>query len=155
MEQFTNLPPIKWSMRHPRIAAWAVLAIGMVLFLVIEARNVGLQAGNWIALIIATVLVAGACIWIISWEDGDESEPDPNIKTKTGEIPKVVIPSDTTSQADLHQPMMTSNDEERVRNLATDAHAQSDDAGAEPAESSGGSGDSSADSGGSDASSSD
>ena len=29
---------------------------------------------KWIALIVATVLVAGACIWIVSWEDTDEPE---------------------------------------------------------------------------------
>jgi hypothetical protein len=46
----------------------------MVLLLVYEGRDVGLLATQWLALIIATVLVAGACIWIISWEDeADES----------------------------------------------------------------------------------
>jgi K+ transporter len=86
-----NLPPVKWALRHPRIAAWIVLSVGMVALLLIEARDVGLQTGNWIALIIATILVAGACIWIVSWEDGDESQPSPNIKTKTDEVPMVKI----------------------------------------------------------------
>lgn len=110
MEQWTKFPPVKWSMRHPRIAAWAVLAFGMVTFLVIEARDVGLQAGNWIALIVATILVAGACIWIVSWEDGDETEPDPNVKVKTGEIPQVILPT------------QTSTEEEHVHDSAIDAH---------------------------------
>lgn len=91
MEQVNNFPPVKWALRHPRLAAWAVLSIGMVALLVIEARDVGLQAGNWIALIIATVLVAGACIWIVSWDDGDETQPSPDIKTKTEEMPAVKI----------------------------------------------------------------
>jgi hypothetical protein len=70
MEKF---PPVQWAARHPRLAAWIVLAVGMVALLVNEAREVGLQPSQWIALIVATVLVAGLCIWIISWEDEDET----------------------------------------------------------------------------------
>ena len=98
MEQVNNFPPIKWALRHPRLAAWVVLSVGMVALLVIEARDVGLQAGNWIALIIATVLVAGACIWIVSWDDGDETQPSPDIKTKTEEMPAVKIDSAEKSE---------------------------------------------------------
>jgi K+ transporter len=60
-------------LRHPRLAAWAVLSLGMVAILIFEARDVGLQAGQWAAMIVATVLVAGACIWIVSWEEGDDA----------------------------------------------------------------------------------
>ena len=67
-----NNPAVKWVLRHPRISAWVVLASGMVALLVHEARNVGLLPSQWLALIVATVLVAGACIWIISWEDKDD-----------------------------------------------------------------------------------
>jgi len=74
METLRNLPPVRWASVHPRLAAWIVLALGMVILLVIEARDVGLLPGQWIALIVATVLVAGACIWIVSWEDKDEPE---------------------------------------------------------------------------------
>lgn len=74
MESLKSLPPVRWAMVHPRVAAWIVLALGMVILLVIEARSVGLLAGQWVALIVATVLVAGACIWIVSWEDKDEPE---------------------------------------------------------------------------------
>lgn len=59
---------------HPRLAAWFVLAVGMVIILVISARDVGLLPGQWAALIIATILVAGLCVWIIGWEDEDEGE---------------------------------------------------------------------------------
>ena len=75
MQSLENIPPIKWAFTHPRIAAWVVLSVGMVVLLVIEARDVGLTAFNWVSLIVMTVLVAGACIWIVSWEDEDESEP--------------------------------------------------------------------------------
>ena len=82
-----NNPLIDWASRHPRIAAWVVLALGMVILLVYEGRDVGLLATQWLALIITTVLVAGACIWIISWEDEAEtsdeetaSEPDNSSK---------------------------------------------------------------------------
>lgn len=61
-------------MVHPRVAAWVVLSVGMIVLLVIEARNVGLLPGQWVALMAACVLVAGACVWIISWEDEDEGE---------------------------------------------------------------------------------
>lgn len=72
-------------MVHPRVAAWIVLALGMVILLAIEARDVGLSVMNWIALIVATVLVAGACIWIVSWEDNDEPE---EAAVKAVEAPK-------------------------------------------------------------------
>lgn len=75
MTQLQNFPPVRWMMRHPRLAAWIILSVGMVVLLVVEARDVGLLVTQWIALIVATVLVAGACIWIISWEDKDE-EPE-------------------------------------------------------------------------------
>lgn len=60
--------------RHPNLTMWAVLALGMVIILVYEARDVGLQGSQWFWLILVTILVAGACIWIISWGD-DEEEP--------------------------------------------------------------------------------
>jgi hypothetical protein len=48
----------------------------MVILLAISARDVGLLASQWAALLIAAVLVAGACVWIISWEDEDEIDED-------------------------------------------------------------------------------
>ena len=74
MQTLRKLPPVRWASVHPRLAAWIVLALGMVILLVIEARDVGLLPGQWIALIVATVLVAGACIWIVSWEDSDDPD---------------------------------------------------------------------------------
>ncbi|MFO7323638.1 MAG: hypothetical protein DIU68_018060 [Chloroflexota bacterium] len=71
-----KLPVISWAVGHPRIAAWIVLSLGMIILLVIEAREVGLLATQWLALIVACVLVAGACVWIISWEGDDETDDD-------------------------------------------------------------------------------
>jgi hypothetical protein len=82
---------IRSIIKNPRISAWVVLSLGMIILLVIEAHDVGLTLGNWIALIIATILVAGACIWIVSWEDVDESD---GIPTSEGETP--LPPSDVT-----------------------------------------------------------
>ncbi|MCY4146884.1 MAG: hypothetical protein OXE95_08120 [Chloroflexi bacterium] len=74
MRQLTENSAIRWMMAHPRFSAWVVLAAGMVALLVNEARNVGLLPSQWVALIVATILVAGACVWIISWEDKDNPE---------------------------------------------------------------------------------
>jgi len=60
--------------QHPRLTAWLVLAIGMVVILVWSARDVGLLPGQWAALIVATIGLAGLCVWIIGWEDEEEEE---------------------------------------------------------------------------------
>ena len=62
-----------WIKQHPNLTAWLVLAVGMVAILVFEARQVGLTGSQWFWLITVTILVAGACIWIISWGDDDET----------------------------------------------------------------------------------
>ena len=66
LKQFIN--------QHPRLTAWLVLAVGMVIILVWSARDVGLLPGQWAALITATIGLAGLCVWIIGWEDEDEEE---------------------------------------------------------------------------------
>ncbi len=71
-----NLPVIGWASQHPRIAAWLVLSIGIVAMVMIEGRDVGLLPGQWVAIIVASVLVSGACIWIVSWEDDNEEEAE-------------------------------------------------------------------------------
>lgn len=62
-----------WVKKHPNLTAWIILALGMVLLLLYEARDVGLQTSQWFWLIVVTILVAGAAIWIISWGDDGES----------------------------------------------------------------------------------
>jgi hypothetical protein len=44
----------------------------MVIILILAAREVGFQPGQWAALVVATILLAGLCVWIISWEDRDD-----------------------------------------------------------------------------------
>ncbi len=59
---------------HPQIASWIVLAIGMVLILVWSAQDVGFTGSQWVALVITTILLAGACVWIIGWEDDEDDD---------------------------------------------------------------------------------
>ncbi len=55
-------------LRHPILAAWAVLAVGMVAMLLYAAKDVVLLPSQIAALMVATVLLAGACVWILTWE---------------------------------------------------------------------------------------
>ena len=59
---------------HPRITAWIALAVGMVVILVWSAKDVGLLPTQMLALVIATILLAGLCVWIIGWEDNEEEK---------------------------------------------------------------------------------
>lgn len=64
--------------RHPYLTAWAVLAVGMVAILLWASRHVDLLLHQRGFLVLVTILLAGACVWIISWEEdgGEEDEPD-------------------------------------------------------------------------------
>ena len=46
----------------------------MVFFVALAAQDVGLTAGQWFWLVVLNVLVAGACIWIITWGDDDDED---------------------------------------------------------------------------------
>ncbi len=59
---------------HPNLVSWLVLSIGMIIILIWSARHVGFTPTQWLALIVATVVLAGLSVWIISWEDEDEGE---------------------------------------------------------------------------------
>lgn len=74
MEFLKSFPLTRWAYHHPRVAGWLVLSLGMVILFAVEARDAGLLVTQWAALIIATVLVAGLCVWIISWEDNNQNE---------------------------------------------------------------------------------
>ncbi|MDO8670664.1 MAG: hypothetical protein Q7O66_04450 [Dehalococcoidia bacterium] len=54
--------------RHPRLTAWLILAIGMVAMLGYSAKDVGLLPTQMAALVVATIGLAGLCVWIINWE---------------------------------------------------------------------------------------
>lgn len=61
---------------HPNLVSWFVLSVGMIVILIWSARHVGFTPTQWLALIVATVALAGLSVWIISWEDEDEGEDD-------------------------------------------------------------------------------
>jgi len=63
----------KFANEHPVLTSWVVLAIGMVIILIWSAKDVGFTPTQWLALIITTILLAGASVWIIGWGD-DEDE---------------------------------------------------------------------------------
>jgi len=63
-----------FARNHPQITAWIALAIGMVIILVWSAKDVGFTGSQWAALIVTTILLAGACVWIIGWGDDDEAD---------------------------------------------------------------------------------
>ena len=65
-----------FAKNHPQIVAWIVLAIGMVIILAWSAKDVGFTAGQWAALVVTTILLAGACVWIIGWGDDEEEEAE-------------------------------------------------------------------------------
>ncbi|MFQ5592899.1 MAG: hypothetical protein ACE5HA_01990 [Anaerolineae bacterium] len=62
----------EFAQDHPYLTAWGALAVGMVAILFWAARDAGLLPSQMAALVIATILLAGACVWIISWEDNEE-----------------------------------------------------------------------------------
>jgi K+ transporter len=65
-----------WVCHHPQLTAWIALAVGMVAILIWAAKDVGLEAGQWAALIVATILLAGLCVWIIGWNGTSAEEED-------------------------------------------------------------------------------
>jgi hypothetical protein len=71
-----------FASQHPRLTAWLVLAIGMVVILLWASKDVGLLPTQLGALVVATILLAGLCVWIIGWEDGDDAEPTPSSNQK-------------------------------------------------------------------------
>jgi hypothetical protein len=78
----------KFAVNHPQITSWIVLAIGMVIILIWSARDVGFTAGQWAALVVTTILLAGACVWIIGWED-DECDEQAEADTEKSETQEV------------------------------------------------------------------
>jgi len=54
--------------KHPRLASWLVLSVGMVMMLLLAAQDKGLEPVQLVCMSLATVGLAGACAWIISWE---------------------------------------------------------------------------------------
>lgn len=67
-EENRGMPIRGFLNAHPRLVAWLVLAIGMVAILLWAAKDVDLLPGQRAALVVTTVLLAGACVWIIGLE---------------------------------------------------------------------------------------
>ena len=59
-----------WYARRPFVTSWALLAVGMVLAVAVFGRDVGLTAGQHIALAGVTIPLAWLCTWISFLEDG-------------------------------------------------------------------------------------
>ncbi len=65
----------EFAERHPRLSSWILLGTGMVIMLLIASRDVGLQSTQLATMIVATIVLAGLCVWIINWgEEGDLEE---------------------------------------------------------------------------------
>lgn len=90
-------PAVRWLEAHPRISAWIVLALGMNIIFVISGRDVGLLPSQWAWLLTAMTLVAGLCIWIISWED--EPEKDEAVPQQAAQSPAPPAPEEPSSEA--------------------------------------------------------
>ncbi len=58
---------------HPQLTSWIVLAVGMVIILIWSAKDVGFTPMQWLALIVTTILLAGASVWIIGWGDDEDN----------------------------------------------------------------------------------
>jgi hypothetical protein len=54
--------------RHPYLAAFALLAIAMQGVLYAATRSVSLMPAQYGAVACATILLAGLCVWILTWE---------------------------------------------------------------------------------------
>ena len=59
---------LKWAENHPRLAQWIVLALGMVVLLLWASNHVDLLWTQRLALVLATIGLAGLCVRIIHWE---------------------------------------------------------------------------------------
>ncbi len=89
----------KFAGKHPQIVSWVVLAVGMVIILVWSARDVGFTGGQWTALIITTIILAGVSVWIIGWEEDEpEAEQDKTVPPEAVP-PPAARPDDSESQA--------------------------------------------------------
>jgi len=62
-----NIVKRLWD-NYPTLTNWLILAVGMLIILYFGARHVGFDLQQWTALAIATIVLAGLCSWIISWE---------------------------------------------------------------------------------------
>jgi hypothetical protein len=86
---------LAWAKAHPRLTAWIVLGLGMNAIVVYEAWAVNLLPTQWVALVVATTLVAGLCVWIIGWED---DAPDDAANSAPKNTPPAPAPDKPSAQ---------------------------------------------------------
>lgn len=54
--------------QHPAIVEFVLLAVAMVAILLWAARDVNLLPTQLATMVVATVVLAGLCVWILHWE---------------------------------------------------------------------------------------
>ena len=54
--------------KHPYLAVSVLLATGMEGVFYFASRNVALAPAQYAAVAVATAMLAGLCVWIITWE---------------------------------------------------------------------------------------
>ena len=54
---------------HPRLMAWLLLAIGMLIIFLITSANVPFTPVQRLAAAGAIVVLASLCVWIVFWEE--------------------------------------------------------------------------------------
>lgn len=70
--------------RHPDLSTWGFLSLAFLAALAWSAREVDLAARQWATLTGASVLTAGLCAWILSWEQEDDESEDGPIADSSG-----------------------------------------------------------------------
>ena len=53
---------------HPRMMSWLVLAVAMLIIFFVATRGVDLKPAQRAAMAVATVVLAGLCVWIVFWD---------------------------------------------------------------------------------------
>jgi predicted tellurium resistance membrane protein TerC len=61
-------PLLELIRRYPNLTAWVVLSIGFVAMLLVAARDVNLLPSQLLAMVVACIVLAGLCVWIINWD---------------------------------------------------------------------------------------
>ena len=53
---------------YPRLMAWMLLAIAMLAVFFVASHSLPLELSQRAAMAVATVVLAGLCVWIVFWE---------------------------------------------------------------------------------------
>lgn len=67
----------QWWDDHPYFWSWLLLSVGMVAILLVSSRDVALLPLQRFWLVVATIVLAGLCVWIISWDNPIDGQSDP------------------------------------------------------------------------------